>query len=144
MGGRVPFQAVLILAENGTAKDIFAVLVGLLAGFAVLLYAASSDLFELKFFKFNPKAFKLPKQTRVEYWYTKSARRVESTLTGGGWSYARFKKWAKVAFSRERRRLRRQARKMLPDAVKRLNRDIALGVLAIAIVLVALILIRLL
>jgi hypothetical protein len=131
-------------ADNGAVKDIFAIFVAALAGFAVLLYAAASDLFDLKLFKFDPMSLRLPKQTRIEYWYTRSARKFESALTGGGWSYAKFKKWFKVTFSREGRRLRKQARRMLPDAVRRLNRDIALGVLAIAIVLVALLILRML
>lgn len=136
--------AVMMLANSGAAKDIFAVLVAVLAGFAVLLYAAASNLFDLKFLKFDPMGFKLPKQTRVEYWYVRAARKFESSLTGGGWSYAKLKKRAKLAFTKEGRRLRSETRKLLPEPVRRLNRDIALGVLAIAVTLVALLIFRLL
>jgi hypothetical protein len=132
------------IAGNGAAEDLLAIAVAAAAGIAVLLYAASSDLFDLKLFKFDPMAFRLPKQTRVEYWYTRAARRFEAFLAGGGWSYAKAKKRARLAFSREGRRLRREARRLLPEAVHRLNRDIALGVLAIAITLVALLIFRLL
>jgi hypothetical protein len=132
------------VADNGIGENIFAILVAAIAGFAVLLYAASSDLFELKFFKFDPSVFKLPKETKVEYWYVRAARRFESLLTGGGWSYAKAKKRAKVTFSREGKRLRGEARRLLPEAARRLNRDIALGALAIAITLVALLVFSLL
>jgi len=132
------------IAGNGAAEDLLAIAVAAAAGIAVLLYAASSDLFDLKLFKFDPMAFRLPKQTRVEYWYTRAARRFEAFLAGGGWSYAKAKKRARLAFSREGRRLRQEARRLLPEAVRRLNRDIALGVLAIAITLVALLIFRLL
>jgi hypothetical protein len=134
---------VRILAENGLAKDVFAAFMAGLAGLAVILYAASSDLFDLKIFKFDPFAIKLPRETRIEYWYTRAAKKFESVLTGGGWSYAKVRKRVKVTFKREERRLRSETRRMLPEAVRRLNRDIALGALAIAITLVALLILRL-
>jgi hypothetical protein len=155
--------------ESGLSRDFFAVLVAALVGIAVLFYAAASDLFKLKLFKFDPHAIKLPrgasveywytraarrfwsllsvkppKETRVDYWYTRSARRFESFLTDGGWRYAKVKKQARVRVKRDWKSMRRQTRAMLPDAVKRLNRDIALGALAIAIVLVALLVVSLL
>ena len=135
--------ATKIVTDSGLAKDVFAAFMAGLAGFAVIIYAASSDLFDLKIFKFDPFVFKLPRETRVEFWYTRAARKFESILTGGGWNYAKAKKRARVVFKREGRRLRRETRKMLPEAVRRLNRDIALGTLAIAIILVALFILRL-
>jgi len=125
-------------AENGLARDLFAVLVAAAAGIAVLLYAAASDLFELKLFKFDPYSVKVPKEARVEYWYTRAARWFEAFLAGGGWRYAKAKKQAKVRIKGDWRRLRRETRRLLPEAARRLNRDIALGALAIAVVLVAL------
>jgi hypothetical protein len=130
--------------ENGAAKDFFAVLIAVIGGFSVLAYAAASDLFDLKLFKFDPLAFRLPKETRVEFWYTRAAKRLESFLAGGGWRYAKAKKQAKVTVKRDWRRLRKETRRVLPEAVSRLNRDIALGALAIAIALVALLLTSLL
>ncbi len=130
-------------AENGLSRDLFAVLAAAAAGIAVLFYAAASDLFELKLFKFDPYSIKLPKEVRVEYWYTRAARWFEAFLTGGGWRYAKAKKQAKVRIKGDWRRLRRETRRMLPEAARRLNRDIALGALAIAIVLVALLIFNL-
>jgi hypothetical protein len=135
---------VVAAAENGFSRDFFAVLVAALAGIAVLLYAAAADLFELKFFKFDPYSLKFPKEARVEYWYTRAAKRLESFLASGGWSYAKAKKQARVRVKRDWRSMRKQTRTILPEAVKKLNRDIALGALAIAIVLVALIIVSLL
>ncbi|RJP30216.1 MAG: hypothetical protein C4536_10315 [Actinobacteria bacterium] len=133
----------LLVAESGVSRDFFAVLVAGLAGIAVLFYAAASDLFDLKLFKFDPYAFRLPREARVEYWYTRAAKRFESFLADGGWSYAKAKKQARVRVKRDWRRMRKETRRMLPEAVKRLNRDVALGALAIAIVLVALLIISL-
>ncbi|MFW6113978.1 MAG: hypothetical protein ACOC78_03545 [Actinomycetota bacterium] len=130
--------AAVVLADSGLARDFFAAIVAALVGIAVIFYAAASDLFELKFFKFDPYSFSLPKETRVEYWYTRAARWFESFLFGGGWSYAKAKKRARITFKREGRRLRKESRKRLPAAARRLNRDLALGALAIAIALVAL------
>ena len=77
-GFEVALRAVVIpavaAAEGGFSRDFFAVIVAALAGIAVLLYAAASDLFELKLFKFDPYALKLPKQAKVEYWYTRAAK----------------------------------------------------------------------
>lgn len=156
-------------AGGGFSRDFYAVLVAALAGIAVLLYAAASDLFELRLFKFDPYTLKMPREARVEYWYTRAARRVwswlsikppketradywytraarrfEASLASGGWSYAKAKKQAKVRAKRDWRSMRKQTRALLPEAVKRLNRDIALGALAIAVVLVALIVVSLL
>jgi len=135
--------SMLMAAESGIGRDFFAVLVAALAGIAVLLYAAASDLFELKFFKFDPYAFRLPRGARVEYWYTRLAKRLEAYLASGGWSYAKAKKQAKVKVKGNWRKMRKETRSKLPEAVKRLNRDVALGALAIAIVLVALLVISL-
>lgn len=158
----------LAAAADGFTKDFFAVLMAALAGIAVLLYAASSDLFDLKLFKFDPQAMRYPREgkveywytraaravwnwlsltppreTRVDYWYTRAARRFDSFLASGGWSYAKAKKQARVRAKRDWKKLRGQTRSMLPEAAKRLNRDIALGALAIAVVLVALLLVSL-
>jgi len=133
----------LLAAEGGVSKDFFAILVAALAGIAVLFFAAASDLFELKLFKFDPYAMKLPKEAKVEYWYTRTAKRLESFLADGGWSYAKAKKQARIKVKGNWRRMRKETRKMLPEAVKRLNRDVALGALAIAIVLVILLVISL-
>jgi len=135
----------LAAAANGTfARDFFAILVAALAGVAVLVYAAASGLFELKLFKFDPYSLKLPRESKVEYWYTRAAKSFESFLASGGWSYAKAKKQARVRMKRDWRNMRKQTRVVLPEAVKKLNRDIALGALAIAIVLVALIVVSLL
>jgi hypothetical protein len=144
--GLTGFEAALrtVAAAGEAGRDFLAVLVAVMGGAAVLFYAASSDLFRLKLFKFDPFALKLPRQTRIEYWYTRAARRWESFLADGGWRYAKAKKSAKVKTKTGWRSLRREARRLLPEAVRRLNRDIALGVLAITIVLVALLLARLL
>jgi hypothetical protein len=156
-------------ATSGVTRDFFAILVAVAAGIAVLFYAAASDLFELKFFKFDREAMKLPKearveywytrgvrrfwswltvkppkQTRIDYWYTRAARRFESFLASGGWSYAKAKKQARVRVKKDWRNLRKETSRALPEAAKRLNRDIALGALAIAIVLVALLIVSLL
>ncbi|MBC7229390.1 MAG: hypothetical protein H5T74_03225 [Actinobacteria bacterium] len=133
-----------VAAAEGLGRDLFAVLVAAGAGIAVLLYAAASDLFELKLFKFDPYSVRLPKEARVEYWYTRAARRFEAFLAGGGWKYAKAKKQAKVRIKGDWRRLRRETRRMLPEAARRLNRDIAMGALAIAVVLVALLIFSLL
>jgi len=145
MGGSLIEMVIAAIraAENGAVKDVFGILVAALAGFAVLIYAAASDLFKLKVFKFDPFAFKIPKETRVEYWYTRAARRFESFLSSGGWSYAKAKKQAKVRVKRDWRSMRKETRRVMPEAVKRLNRDIALGALVIAVVLVALLIISL-
>lgn len=132
-----------LAAENGFTRDFFAILLAALAGIAVLFYAAASDLFELKLFKFDPYALKMPREARVEYWYTRVAKRFESFLADGGWKYAKAKKQAKVRVKRDWRSVRKQTRIMLPEAVKRMNRDIALGALAIAIVLVVLLVVSL-
>jgi hypothetical protein len=129
--------------NNGVATDIWAIMVAALAGFSVLIYAASSELFQLKIFKFDPFAFKMPKETKVEYWYVKAARRFEKFLLGGSWNYAKVRKLARVDLKKRGRKLRGETRKLMPEAVSKLNRDIALGVLAIAIVLVALLILRL-
>ncbi|MDY6795280.1 MAG: hypothetical protein SWK76_08380 [Actinomycetota bacterium] len=135
--------AVRVMADSGVARDVFAAVVAAMVGVGVIFYAAASDLFELKFFKFDPYSFSLPKETRIEYWYTRAARRFESFLLGGGWSYAKAKKRARMTFKKEGRRLRRESRKRLPEAARRLNRDLALGALAIAIALVALLIMSL-
>jgi len=132
-----------LASSGGLAEDLLAALIAALAGLAVIAYAAASDLFELKIFKFDPFAFKYPREARIEYWYTRAARRFEAFLARGGWNYAKAKKQAKVAMKRDWRRLRGEARRLLPEAARRLNRDIALGALAIAISLVALLIMRL-
>ncbi len=137
-------RAMLQWAPAGAlGRDLFAAFVAALAGVAVLLYAAASDLFQLKTFKFDPFSLRYPREARIEYWYVRAARRFQAFLAGGGWSYAKFKKRAKVSFKRDWRRLRRETRRMLPEAARRLNRDIALGALAIAVALVALLIMRL-
>lgn len=172
MGGKAAASLFTVLApvaaENGFTRDFFAILLAALAGIAVLFYAAASDLFELKLFKFDPYSFKLPrgvkveywytrtarkvwswlsikppKETRVDYWYTRAVRRFESFLADGGWRYAKAKKQAKVRVKRDWRSMRKQTRALLPEAARRLNRDIALGALAIAIVLVVLLVVSL-
>jgi hypothetical protein len=132
------------LAEASTGKNLLAVFVAAAAGVAVIFFAAASDLFELKVFKFDPYIFRLPREAKVEYWYVRAARKFRVFLLEGGWSYAKFKKWLKVTFKREGRRLRRETRRRLPEAARRLNRDLALGALAIAVVLVALLIMNLL
>ena len=50
MGGSLIEMVIAAIraAENGAVKDVFGILVAALAGFAVLIYAAASDLFKLK------------------------------------------------------------------------------------------------
>ncbi|OFW56162.1 MAG: hypothetical protein A2V52_00140 [Actinobacteria bacterium RBG_19FT_COMBO_54_7] len=131
------------VADNGLGRDIGAIAIAVLAGFSVLVFAASSDLFDLKIFKFDPFAFKMPKETKVEYWYVRAARRFEKFLLGGSWNYAKVRKRTRVDLKKRGRRLRVEMQKLMPEAVSRLNRDITMGVLAIAIVLVALLVLRL-
>ncbi|MGQ9474496.1 MAG: hypothetical protein ACUVRX_04295 [Actinomycetota bacterium] len=132
-----------LTASSNLGRDLFAAFIAALAGMAVLLYAAASDLFDLKIFKFDPFSLRYPREARIEYWYVRAARKFQAFLAGGGWNYAMFKKRVKVAFKRDWRRMRREARRMLPEAARRLNRDIALGALAIAVALVALLVMRL-
>ncbi|MBC7253711.1 MAG: hypothetical protein H5T72_07065 [Actinobacteria bacterium] len=132
------------MALAGTlGRDLFAAFIAALAGVAVILYAAASDLFDLKLFKFDPFSLRYPRKASIEYWYVRAARRFQAFLAGGGWNYAKFKKRVKVAFKRDWRRMRRETRRMLPEAARRLNRDIALGALTIAVALVALLIMRL-
>jgi hypothetical protein len=107
-------------------------------GIAVLLFAASSDLIDMKLFKFDPHSQRYPKEARVEYWYTRVAKRFESFLLGGGWSYAKAKKRARMAMKKGGKKLGDTTREKMPSAARRFNRDIAIGALAIAVVLVVL------
>ncbi len=134
----------MVAMENDLARDIFAAFVAAMAGIAVILYAAASDLFQLKLFKFDPFSLRVPKETKVEYWYTRAARWFQAFLIEGGWRYAKAKKRARVGLRRDWRRLRRETRRLLPEAMQRLNRDLALGALAIAVTLVFLLIMRLL
>ena len=131
------------LAAWEGGKDLLAVMVAALGGMAVIAYAAASELFELKLFKFDPFSLRIPKETRVEYWYTRGARKFWEALFSGGWSYAKFKKRARVAVKLRGREFRREARRRMPEQVRRLNRDIAIGTLVIALVLVALLVLNL-
>jgi hypothetical protein len=81
-----------LTATNNLGRDLFAAFIAALAGMAVLLYAAASDLFDLKFFKFDPFSLRYPREARIEYWYVRAARRFQAFLASGGWSYAKFKK----------------------------------------------------
>jgi hypothetical protein len=147
-------------------------LVALVGAVGVILYAASSDLFDLKLFKFDPSRArvpkrarveywysdlarrwfgalfaskeKMPKQARVEYWYSDLARRWYDFLFKGGWRYASSKKTARVSMKQGWREWRKLVRKRMPEEVRRLNRDIALGVLILLVMLVAFLLIKLL
>ena len=162
----------MVLAASGFQKDLFALLVALAGAIGVILYAASSDLFDLKLFKIDPTRAKVPKQARVEYWYTGLARRwfgflftskenmprqarVEYWYTGlarrwydflfkGGWRYASSKKTARLTVKRGWRDWRKLIRKNMPEEVSHLNRDMALGALVLLIMLVAFLLIELL
>jgi hypothetical protein len=84
-----------LTATNNLGRDLFAAFIAALAGMAVLLYAAASDLFDLKFFKFDPFSLRYPREARIEYWYVRAARRFQAFLASGGWSYAKFKKRAR-------------------------------------------------
>ncbi len=133
----------LPLALSEAGQDLLAVLVAVLGGVAVIIYAAASELFELKFFKFDPFSLRLPKETRVEYWYTRGARKFWDALFSGSWSYAKLKKRAQVTMKLRGREFRKEARRRMPEQVRRLNRDIAIGALVIALVLVVLLLLNL-
>jgi hypothetical protein len=106
----------MVLEAASVGKYIVAAIVAILVGFAVLLYASSSDLVKLKFFKFD----------------------AYSSLFSGGWSYAKAKKRARLAMKREGKRLSETSREKMPETAQHINRDIAVGALAIAIVLVVL------
>lgn len=162
----------VVLAASDFQKDLLALLVALAGAIGVVFYAASSDLFDLKLFKFDPGKARMPKQARVEYWYTDLAkrwfgflftskenmpkqarvdywythlaRRWYDFLFKGGWRYASSKKTARVNVKRGWREWRQLVRKNMPEELKVLNRDIGLGALVLLIMLVAFLLIELL
>ena len=110
-------QTVLgIILATSVGKYIIAAVVAVLVGLAVLLYAASSNMVKLRLFKFD----------------------AYSSLFSGGWSYAKAKKRARLAMKREGKRLGEVSREKMPETARRINRDIAIGALAIAVVLVVL------
>lgn len=109
-------SSLMVLVGASVGKYIVAAIVAILVGLAVLLYASSSDLVKLKLFKFD----------------------AYSSLFSGGWSYAKAKKRARLAVKREGKRLSETTREKMPETARRINRDIAIGALAIAIVLVVL------
>jgi len=128
----------MIIVAASAGKYVVAAIVAVLVGIAVLLFAASSDLIDMKLFKFDPHSQKYPEEAKVEYWYAKAAKRFESFLMGGGWSYAKAKKRARMAVKKGGKKLEDTTREKMPSAARRFNRDIAIGALAIAIVLVVL------
>lgn len=134
----------VMMAASEFHKDLLALLVGLAGAIGVILYAASSDLFDLKFFKIDPGRAKVPRRTRVEYWYSDLAKRWYDFLFKGGWRYAKSKKTARVTMKRGWREWRRKVRKYMPDELKRLNRDMGLGALVLLIMLVLFLLVKLL
>lgn len=106
----------MILAGASVGRYVVAAIVAALVGLAVLLYASSSDLVKLKLFKFD----------------------AYSSLFSGGWSYAKAKKRARLAMRKGGKKLSETTRERMPEMARRVNRDIAIGALAIAIVLVVL------
>ncbi len=132
------------MAVSGAQKDLLAALVALAGAAGVLLYASSSELFDLKLFKLDTDRFKVPKQARVEYWYSGLARRWFDFLFKGGWKYASTKKTARVGMKRGFREMRRFLKERMPEEFRRMNRDMALGALVLLIMAVAFLLVRLL
>jgi hypothetical protein len=112
-----PSQATIF--ATSTVKYIVAAIVAVLVGLAVLLFAASSDMVKLKLFKFD----------------------AYSSLFRGSWSYAKAKKRARLAMKREGKRLSDVSREKMPETARRINRDIAIGALVIAVVLLVLLII---
>lgn len=131
------------VAVSMGSRDLQAVLVAVAGGLAVIVYAAASDLFQLKLFKFDPFSIRLPKESRVEYWYTQGAKKFWEALFSGGWSYAKLKKRARLAVRLRGREFRKEARRRMPEQWSRLNRDIAVGTMVIALVLVFLLILNL-
>ena len=88
-------------------------------------------------------AARVPEKARPEYWYGSGARILFQVLGAGGeyYSLARRRGWAELQGLG--RRLRVRIGTALGGGTKYLSRDIALGTLAIAIVLVALLIFRL-
>lgn len=106
----------MIIVGASVGRYIVAAFVAILVGIAVLLFAASSDLIDMKLFKFD----------------------AYSKLFSGGWSYAKAKKRARVAMKKGGKKLSETTREKMPAAARSFNRDIAIGALAIAVVLVVL------
>ncbi len=129
---------------SGAQKDLLATLVALAGAAGVILYAASSELFDLKLFKFDPTRMRWPQEARIEHWYAGLARRWFDFLFKGGWRYASTKKSAKVGMKRGFRDLRRLMRKRMPEEFRRMNRDMALGALVLLLMAVAFLLLKLL
>ncbi len=153
---------------GGTGRGAAAVLLAAAAGVAAFLYAASSGLFGPKAFRLDPQAMRYPRrgkvefwyaqaaraawrwlsltpprEMRIDYWYARAARWLWSFLARAGWAYAQARKRTWAGLKRGWRRARGRARAMLPEAARGLQRDMALGALAMALVLVALLLLSL-
>jgi len=112
----IPRSLLVVLTAASVGRYIVAAIVAVLVGLAVLLYASSSGLVKLKLFKVD----------------------AYSSLFSGGWSYAKAKKRARLAVKRGGEKLSETTREKMPEVARRFNRDIAIGALAIAIVLVVL------
>jgi len=134
----------MLQALSVTQKDLLAALVALAGAAGVVFYAASSDLFELKLFKFDPSRMRWPREVRVEHWYSGLARRWYDLLFQGGWRYARTKKTARVGIKRGFREMRRLMRQRMPEEFRRMNRDMALGAVVLLVMVVAFLLLKLL
>lgn len=105
-----------IIFATSTGEYVVAAIVAVLVGVAVLLFAASSDMVKLRLFKFD----------------------AYSSLFDGSWNYAKAKKRARMAMKREGKKLGEVTREKMPESARRINRDIAIGALAIAVMLVVL------
>jgi hypothetical protein len=122
--------------------DLLALVVAAMGAIGIILYASASELFDLKLLKLDPLQMRVPREIRIEYWYTRLAKRFYAFLFEGGWKYALGKKQAKVSIKRGYREFRKASKERLPEAVRKLNRDIALGTLVITVMLVAFLLIK--
>jgi hypothetical protein len=131
-------------ALSGAQKDLLAALVALAGAAGVVLYAASSELFDLKLFRLDPTRMRWPREARIEHWYAGLAKRWFDFLFKGGWRYASTKKSARVGLKRGFRELRRLMRQRMPEEFRRMNRDMALGALVLLLMVVAFLLLKML
>ena len=85
-----------------------------------------------------------PRQATLDYWYARAARTLWSSLARAGRGYAGAVQRAWAAAKRRWGAARARLREAFPGMARRMRRDMALGALAIAAVLVGLLLLNLL
>ncbi len=125
-------------------RDILAILVAISGAAGLVIYLVATGAFKSKILRIDPSKVKMPKEVKVEHWYTRLARSWDRILFDSGWRYAKAKKRARVTFKKGYREMKKTAREKVPGAIRRMNRDIAVGALIITITLVAFLLIKLL